>query len=63
MFRVRLFQPDGSHEILPTPHDKLVEAVSVARRLYLSNTTLRADVVDKYDTVMASYPRTNTQQT
>jgi hypothetical protein len=57
MYRIRVFQPDGTHEILPTGEDRLIDATTVARKLYLTQPSCRTEVIDSHGTILQQYPR------
>lgn len=58
-YRVHIHENGELREVLPQKHDKLTEAVDVARRSYLSNTALYVTVEDSNGVLMAEYPRKN----
>ena len=57
MYRIRIHNEDGTHQVIEGSYEKLVPAVDVARRLYLSNPKTITEVIDKYGTILSQYPR------
>lgn len=59
-YRVHIHGVSGL-AVLPEKHSKLTDAVDVARRTYLNDTSLYVTVEDENGVLLAEYPRKTKQ--